>query len=203
MHDSNFGPHQENLAQENLEVFKKPTHKRTVTVLALALVVLSIPVLLKLISSQQSVRQDAAYSRKPKPSPTPYVPFATPTPSPYVPNPSSSPLPSPSPIVIPSPSPSNGNYSISGQVFIDTNSNGIFDIGEKPYAKNATVRENKTNKSTVTNSLGTYTLVGFPKGLYQVQLVIPYGFKSTTPNPLNVSVGTDVSGVRFGIYQTL
>ncbi|MGE5656682.1 MAG: MSCRAMM family protein [Actinomycetota bacterium] len=78
--------------------------------------------------------------------------------------------------------PGIGNVTL----FIDSNNNGRLDTGEA---------------TAVTNSQGRAFFSGLRQGTYVVREVVPTGFRSTTANPLIVTLGTTDANVVFGNTQ--
>ncbi len=70
-------------------------------------------------------------------------------------------------------------------VFLDTNLNGLFDLGEV---------------STVTDASGNYSFANLGPGSYRVREVPQAGATQTTSNPADIvaSSGNNISGVNFG-----
>jgi prepilin-type N-terminal cleavage/methylation domain-containing protein len=87
--------------------------------------------------------------------------------------------------------------TIAGMVFLDTDRDGVIDIGESGIP-DATIRVN-TGDSTVTDGQGEYTLTLAP-GVYDVTEADPAGYVSTTVNDVTgVPVVEDsTSVVNFG-----
>lgn len=79
-----------------------------------------------------------------------------------------------------------GDAGIAGfTVFLDANTNGVFDVGEV---------------STVSDANGNYTFTGLGPGTYTVREVQQLGYVRMTANPLNIVAisGGNISGVLFG-----
>ena len=84
-----------------------------------------------------------------------------------------------------------GEPGIEGvTVFLDTNNNGVLDIGER---------------STTTDVDGNYSFDNVGPGSYFVREVLPVGFVQSTSNPatIDTSSGTNVSGVLFGNFELI
>ena len=75
-------------------------------------------------------------------------------------------------------------------IFIDTNLNGVLDLGES---------------STVTSANGNYSFVNLSPGLYRVREVQVAGSIQTTSNPADILLGNDddISNVNFGNFQLI
>ncbi|MDO8269559.1 MAG: hypothetical protein Q7T54_02710, partial [Candidatus Levybacteria bacterium] len=90
-------------------------------------------------------------------------------------------------------------YTISGNVYIDTDGDGFKDAGEGNYS-GATV--NVWGVNTSTNALGNYSRGGLTAGTNNVTLTVPVGYVATTTNPRSVTVGPDANSIDFGIQLT-
>lgn len=90
------------------------------------------------------------------------------------------------------------SYSITGNVYVDTNRNGTKDTGEINY-QGATVNRSGGG-SSVTNSGGNYSFTSVPAGNYTITLTAPAGYTATTTNPRSVTVGPNTTA-NFGIVQ--
>jgi hypothetical protein len=99
-------------------------------------------------------------------------------------------------------------FDISGTVFTEANSNGLFDSGETGI-KNATVdlfdSENTVVGTTATNSNGFYIFEAFPAGNYTIQVnagtVVSTSNKyleATAPTSIAVAIGPDATENNFG-----
>lgn len=92
-------------------------------------------------------------------------------------------------------------YTISGQVYIDTNENGFKEVSEEPYP-GATVSVG--GGKFTTNVTGNYSASGILAGSYLVALTIPNGYEMSTGDPVNpksVVIGPN-STANFGIILT-
>ncbi|VXD23553.1 conserved hypothetical protein [Planktothrix serta PCC 8927] len=100
--------------------------------------------------------------------------------------------------------------SISGVKFNDLNSNATLDTGEPSLAgwtifidanNNGTLEA--TEPTTVTNATGAYAFTNLEPASYTVREVQQAGWVQTTPNPgaVNVTGGTDITGINFGNNQ--
>ena len=103
-----------------------------------------------------------------------------------------------------------GNFqliSISGEKFLDANSNGVLDANEHGVAGVTILLENAATgavlQTTVTDSNGNFTFVVLP-GAYRVREVTPTGSVQTTANPADIQAtsGVNVSGLNFGNVST-
>ncbi|HEX8322760.1 MAG TPA: SdrD B-like domain-containing protein [Tepidisphaeraceae bacterium] len=101
-------------------------------------------------------------------------------------------------------------HQISGTLWNDTDKDGVFDANESPTGARTVYIDANTNgkldngeKQTTSNDLGQYTFTGLADGTYQVRRIFPSGFGMT--NPTNggsyrsvVLNGANVSGVHIG-----
>lgn len=86
----------------------------------------------------------------------------------------------------PTPTPA-GTYTISGNVYVDANRNGIKDL-EGGYAAGAVVRlSGDASATTTSDASGNYIFGGLYDGTYTVILTLPGGYKNTTPISRNVT----------------
>jgi hypothetical protein len=87
--------------------------------------------------------------------------------------------------------------TLEGHVFLDTNEDGIYDVGEDGLA-NVTIRVS-SGDSTTTNANGYYRFSLEPN-IYSVQETDPVGYLSTTVNNyVNIKITADTTVVRnFG-----
>ncbi len=131
---------------------------------------------------------------------TPIPPTATPIPAMPTPTPTSTPTPTPisptatpmataTPTTIPS-------YTLSGTVYVDTNSNGVKDPTETGYS--GTTVSVSTGQNAITDQNGKYTFTNLPTGIYSLTLTVPTGYQLTTVNPASVVMNTDTTQ-HFGI----
>ena len=80
--------------------------------------------------------------------------------------------------------------SIVGQVFVDTNGNGVQDPGEGGLAGTVVYIDANNNGgfdngeiSTVTDTAGQYRFDGLQPGNYVIREVVPTGTTETAPSP--------------------
>ncbi len=100
--------------------------------------------------------------------------------------------------------------SISGQKFEDTDGDGVKDVGEAGLAgwtifidsDNDGVKD-AGETSTTTDSSGNYSFTDLTVGNYTIREVQQSGWEQTTTNPsaINITSGTDTTGVDFGNFQ--
>lgn len=86
-----------------------------------------------------------------------------------------------------------GSYKITGNVFIDSNSNGTFDSGESLYT-GARVRITKDGFS---DSSGAYEIVIGPSR-YRISVEVPQGYQRTTDDSFEFELNGD-KAFNFGI----
>jgi hypothetical protein len=96
--------------------------------------------------------------------------LVTPTPIPTIP-------PTSTPAIL-TPTPIQG-YSISGNVFIDANKNGVKDGGEPNYTGTPTVTASQG--TVVANSNGSYTISNLPPGVVTISVIPPPSYTMTYP----------------------
>ena len=78
--------------------------------------------------------------------------------------------------------------NVSGYVYFDTNKNGVQDVGETQGIPGVTINLSEIG-STQTNDSGHYTFTNVPQGNYTVSALSPQGYKLTSPESVNVTVG--------------
>lgn len=175
--------------------------------IATLVVAVMLPVTLIAVQMQQNFRQRAATMPITSPisitsAPT-STPSLTPPPTGGITTPTSTPrlTPTSTPRLTPTPTPMP-LYSLTGQVFIDTNRNKLKDAGEGNYAFGATVILSDGQKA-LTNPLGVYTFSNLKSGSYKVALSpVPQAYGSTTQNPVTMvfpDYSTAKPAVNFGI----
>ncbi len=74
-------------------------------------------------------------------------------------------------------------YTISGNVFYDTNRNGIKDNGEPGYGSGVVDLTGSATGQKISGPLGNYSFPNLFGGNYTVTLTVPSGYVPTTPNP--------------------
>ena len=92
--------------------------------------------------------------------------------------------------------------NIVGTVFIDTNGNGVQDIGEVGYPGATINLSGAGTGSTSSGTLGDYAFTDNPVGNYTVTLTVPNGYIATTTNPVDTNLTQD-STINFGIQPEL
>ncbi len=128
------------------------------------------------------------------------VPTSTPTPTPTeTPTPTATPSPTetPTPTNTPTPTPVP-TYTIDGNVYTDTNQNGVKDSGETDYQGATITLSGDVSNTDTTNSTGNYAFSSLTTGSYTVDLNVPTGYTATTTNPVSVPLTADTT-VNFGI----
>jgi hypothetical protein len=99
----------------------------------------------------------------------------------FIPDPTATPTPTNTPTPTPSPTPPP-IYTISGNVYLDLNSNQIKDLGEGNFSSGTTVTlSGAASRTTTTNASGNYTFSSLFAGTYNVILALPPGHANTTP----------------------
>jgi uncharacterized delta-60 repeat protein len=106
-----------------------------------------------------------------------------------------------------------GNFQLirlSGEVFQDTNGNGVLDSGEPGLAGWTVFLDQNNNgipdpgePSVRTDAGGNFVFTGVGPGTYRLREVASTGWTQTTLNPASItaSSGADVSGSLFGDFQ--
>lgn len=99
--------------------------------------------------------------------------------------------------------------SISGTVFVDSDGDGVKEIGEPGSSGKIVYLDTNSNgsltggePSTTTDSAGGYTFTALANGTYRPRMVLPSGSQITTvlPSPVDVSSGASAAGVDFGLF---
>ncbi|HSX08648.1 MAG TPA: hypothetical protein VLF93_00665 [Candidatus Saccharimonadales bacterium] len=115
------------------------------------------------------------------------------------------PTPTQTPTPKPTPTPTPAVYTISGNVFLDSNKNDILDSNESNYVTKPIVSANKG--TTTDNVNGSYTISNVPAGTLNVNYTsLPSGYYMTTPlngppPSYNITVGPscNTSGIAGAI----
>lgn len=93
----------------------------------------------------------------------------------------------------------NPTYTISGNVYVDTNGNGFKDGGESGYNSGGSrILRLSTGTNASTNFVGNYSFSGLGAGSYTVTLTVPIGYIVTTANPQAAVLGPSTT-INFGI----
>lgn len=109
----------------------------------------------------------------------------------------------------PNPPPPGG--TVTGTVFVDTNVNGIFDVGERGLAGSTVFADANSNgkldpdePSTVTGASGTYALGVPASGSMMIYVKLPNGYSATTAIAYaeQIQSGAITSDVNFGARVT-
>jgi murein DD-endopeptidase MepM/ murein hydrolase activator NlpD len=93
---------------------------------------------------------------------------------------------------------SAGTFTISGNVWVDSNTNSAKDSGEGNYPNATITLSGNLCKTTTTETAGNYWFTDLPDGNYVVTLTVPPGYTQTTTNPVNVTIGPSTE-VNFGV----
>ncbi|MEO7158496.1 MAG: SdrD B-like domain-containing protein, partial [Vicinamibacterales bacterium] len=112
------------------------------------------------------------------------------------------------------PPPTQTGASIAGNVFNDTNANGVLDAGEAGVA-NITIYNDANNDyimgagelRTTTNANGDYIFVGLGAGTYKIRQILQSGWSQTTPangygHTIALASNQNEAGRNFGTLQT-
>lgn len=74
------------------------------------------------------------------------------------------------------------NWTVSGNVFVDTNNSKLKDAGEQNYLGGITITISGPSQGTITYAGGVYTITGLKKGSYTVSYTsLPTGYQMTYP----------------------
>ncbi len=100
----------------------------------------------------------------------------------------------------------NNRGQISGTKFNDTNTNGIFDLGELGLSDITLYLDLNQNgfldegePPTITGVNGEYSFRDLPPNTYILREISPPGFAQTTPDPIvNVTPGSNLTNVNIG-----
>ncbi len=113
------------------------------------------------------------------------------------------PTPSPTPTATPTPTPLP-QFNLTGNVYVDANSNGVKDTGESNYqALSVDTGGNASGTSqhtAPTDANGNYSFTNVPYGNYWISLAVPSGYMGTTKALVNVIIN-DNTTENFGIVQ--
>lgn len=100
---------------------------------------------------------------------------------------------------------------ISGVVYIDTNRNGIRDVGEAPRSNVRLVLEGSrpggitvATRETRSAADGTYNFPGLLPGTYSVAVAVPGGLTATSPrtiSPIGITSNTGSPNNNFGLIS--
>lgn len=117
------------------------------------------------------------------------TPTSSPTTGPTV-SPTAAPTPTPTPIQY---------YTISGSVFVDTNNNGIKDVGESNYTGPSLLVSLDNGRTVSTDTSGNYALYKMLPGSYSESMTLPSNYVATTPDPITLSITDKNITQDFGI----
>ncbi|MHB1558117.1 MAG: SdrD B-like domain-containing protein, partial [Isosphaeraceae bacterium] len=97
--------------------------------------------------------------------------------------------------------------TLGGEVFLDTNGDGVIDNGEQGlsgWTVNLVNSSGQTSATATTGAGGLYTFTGVGPGQYTIQVVQQGGdVVSTTPLVVTTSSGQDLSGLNVGEFQPI
>lgn len=111
------------------------------------------------------------------------------------------------PIVTPTPSPTPSNYTVSGNLFIDNNTNGVRDTGDAILQTPIQLelrKDNDTNTyptlvTTVTStSLGAFSIPNLPVADYMLTAKFPTNYTQLTENPMKFFLNKNTI-INFGV----
>ena len=94
------------------------------------------------------------------------------------------------------PTPGPGGV-VDGRVYIDSNLNGLYDVGETGYASLPVSLA--PGGSVLTDAAGVYTFGPQAAGNYTVSITPPPGYTSTSPPSVAITVNTGNQTVNFGL----
>jgi PKD repeat protein len=121
-------------------------------------------------------------------------------------NSSPTPTPTPTSTMTPTPIPTP-LVTLSGNVFVDSNSNGVQDAGENNYVgavvtiSEDTANLSNTSQQTATTDVnGNYSFTVDQSGNYWMSLAVPSGYMGTTKALVNVVTNSNTTQ-NFGIVQ--
>lgn len=92
-------------------------------------------------------------------------------------------------------------YTISGNVFLDANRNGVKDTGETNYPGATVTLTGTVTKTAVSDGNGNYSFTGLNPGPYTVTVTVPPGYTNTTPTTQTFTALAANQTVNFGIAQ--
>lgn len=91
-------------------------------------------------------------------------------------------------------------YSIAGNVYEDTNRNGVKNPGERNYQGATITRTGTTGGTDVSAANGDYAFTGVNQGNYTVSIAVPPGYQATSAQSVATSLGPNRT-INFGIVQ--
>jgi hypothetical protein len=106
----------------------------------------------------------------------------------------------PAPTAIPTPT--TPVFTVTGNVYNDTNQNGAKDTGETNYQGATVSISGASSSSTTTNSSGNYTFSGLAAGNYTATITIPTNFTATTTTAVATTLGPNAT-INFGIFSSI
>src|SRR5258708_3833747 len=100
---------------------------------------------------------------------------------------------SPTPTAVPT-------YIVSGQVFVDSNHNGVLDTGEVGYQGATVTLQGATNLTTTTDSNGNYTFTNVQGGgSFTIIVTLPSGYTGTTTTSVSIPNLNQNQTINYGI----
>lgn len=92
-------------------------------------------------------------------------------------------------------------YGIYGTVFIDTNENGVQDVGDNGF-QGGYVEVSPGGGSSTSNLFGNYRVTGLTAGgNYTITFTVPGGYQATTPTSRNFPNLRSSQNAYFGIVR--
>ncbi|GAC1574252.1 MAG: hypothetical protein NVS3B9_5820 [Candidatus Doudnabacteria bacterium] len=89
-------------------------------------------------------------------------------------------------------------YSISGNVFIDSNNNGVKDVGENTGVQTTLTLSGGSNLSTVSAIDGTYSFINLPAGNYTVKITVPNSYAPSSNTSVSLALSAN-NTTNFGL----
>ncbi len=90
------------------------------------------------------------------------------------------------------------SYTLAGNVFVDTNDDGVQDGSETGFPAGTVTIAGPVSKQVTTDSAGNYSIPNLPTGIYIVQYALPFGYTTSTTNPVTISLVANTI-VNFGL----
>lgn len=93
-------------------------------------------------------------------------------------------------------------YTISGNVFNDTNKNGIKDLLESGYAGATITLTGDSSATATSNNNGDYSFPNLYAGSYTVAIAVPNGYNITTSSSSNITLAKNQT-LNFGLEKAI